>query len=528
LHRLSSGWHEGNGFLEKAIDHALAARDWEKAMKIISIPEVNARNVRTETMYNWLRFIPEEVLRTDTEICMNYIWALEWMGRYDIAERFINYIEETHPGDTRLQGRLAGVRTTIAVDKGDFPHVEEYARRALSLLPVEDADQRGIVCLQLGMSYMLRNLNNEAEPLLTESYELLRETPIASNAAYPLAFLGTIAFARGNLQEAERILKEVTGKPENNVGGRAVAHAYLGLVYFFRNDLEEALVQEERAVELTKLSMGRMMDVAYLYLSGIRLARGDIEGAAQALEKTDRVLEERRASPMDLARRAGYHVELALAREAPDSVSMWLDKLAQYEHLFPITDIPAAATRLLLARKSHADAAAILQAVYQQFSQQGLYVVTTSVRVTQALMAGTPDEAMAYLSEALARGKAMGLVRNFVNEGMPLAPLLRKAISMGIEPEYALKLLDIIIAEDRQRKIRKGELPASTIDSGLLSEREIEVLRLVADGLNNQQIAEKLVISLSTAKSHVYHIFDKLNARDRLQAVTRARELKLL
>jgi LuxR family maltose regulon positive regulatory protein len=124
--------------------------------------------------------------------------------------------------------------------------------------------------------------------------------------------------------------------------------------------------------------------------------------------------------------------------------------------------------------------------------------------------------------------KPEGYIRIFVDEGKLLAPLLRKVLSRGITPEYTNKLLTIIEAEERQFTSKTIEGIPSALLPKPLSERELEVLKLVADGLTNQQIADKLIISLSTAKSHVYHIFGKLNAKDRLQAVTRARELKLI
>ena len=125
----------------------------------------------------------------------------------------------------------------------------------------------------------------------------------------------------------------------------------------------------------------------------------------------------------------------------------------------------------------------------------------------------------------MAMAKPEDNMRILVCTGAPMAPLLRRAVAEGIEPEFARKVLRIIESEERQRKIKKGEAPPV---AGLLTGRELEVLRLLADGLTNQQITERLVISLSTTKSHVHHIFDKLEAKDRLQATNRARELKLI
>ena len=119
-------------------------------------------------------------------------------------------------------------------------------------------------------------------------------------------------------------------------------------------------------------------------------------------------------------------------------------------------------------------------------------------------------------------------MRTFVDFGVSLASLLREAIARGTEREYARKLLDVIQAEDRRRKLESRQARGSPQAGGLLSEREIEVLRLIAEGLSNERIAAKLVISPTTAKTHVRHIFDKLGVAGRVAAIARARELRLL
>jgi LuxR family maltose regulon positive regulatory protein len=169
------------------------------------------------------------------------------------------------------------------------------------------------------------------------------------------------------------------------------------------------------------------------------------------------------------------------------------------------------------------------QTVYERWASQGQQASLIHARIVQSLLcAEDTDKSMAYLAEALASGKPEGFIRSFVDFGMEMAPLLREAIARGIKADYARQLLGIIEAEDRRRRTRKVKDRASSLASGLLSVREIEVLQLVAEGLSNQQIAGKLTVSLSTAKTHVHRLFQKLDATDRLQAVNRARELKLI
>jgi LuxR family maltose regulon positive regulatory protein len=170
----------------------------------------------------------------------------------------------------------------------------------------------------------------------------------------------------------------------------------------------------------------------------------------------------------------------------------------------------------------------MLKAIYEEATQGETQSYIIWLLLYQALAADTQESALEFLSDVLKMAEPEGYIRLFVDEGKLMKPLLRKALDQGITPEYTGKLLTIIENEEHQRKTKTGETVPLSPATGILSERELQVVKLIAEGLTNQQIADKLIVSLSTAKSHVYHIFDKLNAKDRLQAATRARELKLL
>ncbi len=121
-----------------------------------------------------------------------------------------------------------------------------------------------------------------------------------------------------------------------------------------------------------------------------------------------------------------------------------------------------------------------------------------------------------------------GFVRSFVEYGTSLTPLLRRAIGQGIEPAYARRLLGIIEAEERQRQSRRTRRVSVPGSPESLSQRELEVLRLIAAGLSNRELSEKLNISLNTAKRHVYNVSQRLHASSRTQAIAKAKDLKLI
>jgi len=149
------------------------------------------------------------------------------------------------------------------------------------------------------------------------------------------------------------------------------------------------------------------------------------------------------------------------------------------------------------------------------------------IRIYQALAEDDETTALEFLAEALTLAEPEGIIRFFVDEGKLLKPLLEKALDQQITPLFTRKLLDIIEDEERQRQARK-RATALPVPQSILSEREIEVLRLLADDIPNQRIAEKLSVSLGTVKTHVHHIIEKLEVIDRRQAVKRAKDLKLI
>ncbi len=260
---------------------------------------------------------------------------------------------------------------------------------------------------------------------------------------------------------------------------------------------------------------------AYFCWAHKLIAEGDSAGAEAIIEKLDQAALHPSAPK---AAHAAYHVSLALLQNDLPAALEWGKRLSEFGESATGTWNQHIPIRLLIARGEKAAAAQKLRGLHEKAVQAGAQGYVIRVRVYQALAADTPDEALAFLSEALTLGEPEGFIRTFVDEGKLLAPLLRQAVSQGIKPEYAARLLNIYETEEEERRRTSGTRPTS----GIVSDRELEILRLVAAGLSNGQIADRLVISPGTAKRHVHNIFEKLNAGDRMHAVNRARELKLI
>jgi LuxR family maltose regulon positive regulatory protein len=260
--------------------------------------------------------------------------------------------------------------------------------------------------------------------------------------------------------------------------------------------------------------------MAYFFLARVRLSQGDISGAEALMIKMDQASQHPTVSPPYRARYVASRAMFAVWQHDLKAVADWGSKLSDYGNTLVI-EYQYVPPRLLMAQGKKEEAANLLRDLYEKFIRVGADGLAINIRAYQALAAENETEALEYISDALVKGEPEGYVRTFVDEGEHLKPLLQKALSKGITPEYAGKLLTIIKAEERQRQKTGGAAVR-------LSKREREILRLLAEEFSNKQITDRLNISLSTVKTHVHNILEKMNAGDRNQAVSRARELKLI
>jgi LuxR family transcriptional regulator, maltose regulon positive regulatory protein len=207
--------------------------------------------------------------------------------------------------------------------------------------------------------------------------------------------------------------------------------------------------------------------------------------------------------------------------------------LAEAAQLAETHELPLSQARVRLAQGDPATALALLEPLRQQAEAKGLEDERLEVMVLQAVALqarGEKDEAVRVLGDALALAEPGGFIRIFVDEGIPMAQLLSEATTRGIVPDYVGKLLAVFEAE-AQRSEDESYLPPAPPARSLtepLSQRELEVLQLIARGLSNREIGGRLYLALDTVKGHNRRIFGKLSVQRRTEAVAKARSLGIL
>jgi LuxR family maltose regulon positive regulatory protein len=186
-----------------------------------------------------------------------------------------------------------------------------------------------------------------------------------------------------------------------------------------------------------------------------------------------------------------------------------------------------------LAQKEPSSALALLEPLRGEMEARGWKDERLKVLALQALAlraSGREEEALRLLGETMELAEGGGFIRLFLDEGERMAALLSEAAARGTRSVYAESLLSAFSAERAMRDIARAESekPHSQALIDPLSQRELEVLRLVAEGLSNQEIGERLFLALDTIKGHNRRIFEKLEVKRRTEAIARARELGLL
>ena len=452
-------------------------------------------------------------------------------------------------GHANVPAMLAILRAELARQHGDAECTIAFAQRALPQIGENDRLLRDLVGWNLAVAMLLQGRVAEAEPALAEiaadrwaagqPYNALRACYTRSQAQRAQGRLGAA------LDTCRMALERAADAGPQALLAAGVAHVGLAEILRERNELEAALGNASEGVELCRqLGYAQWQVSSLAALAWIRQAQGDQAGALEALQEAERVLPSQEAVTDLIFPAAVQRARVLVAQGQLAAAARWAAErglTAGDEPSYAHEREQLVLARLLIAERTPDQALPLLERLHRLAAAQGRVGSRIEVRVVQALaLAAAGEEAGAQdaLDEALVLASPEGYVRVFADEGAPIADLLGRLIAAGraqpapaagIPPSYLRQLLKAV---DQQAAPTAGAGrggPATV--PGLvepLSARELEVLELLAAGRANREIADQLVVALDTVKKHVSHILDKLGASNRTQAVSRARELRLI
>jgi LuxR family maltose regulon positive regulatory protein len=531
LHCRASVWFEENGFTPEAVRHALAAEDFERAVRLVeagAMPMLMRGELTT--LLAWLVALPEERVRDRPWLCVYRAWALLLTGRLDAAEV---WLEAAGTPAADLRGHVAAIRAYAAAVRVMPARAIELAGEALALLPEDEGVVRSVIAYTLGgvhfargdLASALRSFEDAARMGLEAGNVHLAVPAIGQQAAMQ-AMQGRLQQAAGTYRRALLLATEYGG-PQSPAAGQAYS-GLAGLAYEW-NDLDAAERHLHDALAQAELWGNReSLANVLVRLSRLRQARGDLDGAVEALRRAEDAIAGHTVTPTTVSTIAARWPRLWLAMGDLAAAEGWMAQqaldLEQLDALRTIEYLSLA--RVLLVQERWDEASALLEWLLADAKERGNRGVRIEALVLSALALqawGDMGQAVAKLRDALTLAEPGGYVRIFVDEGVPMAGLLRRVLARGVAPAYTQKLLG---AFTEPAQSADGRTAASLLEP--LSERELEVLRLVAAGMTNRQIAEDLVIAVSTVKSHTHSIYGKLGVKNRTQAIAQARALDLL
>ena len=439
-----------------------------------------------------------------------------------------------------LIGRIAAVRANLAWTQYQIETIIAQSRRALEYLHPDNLYFRFTAVWTLGFACLLQGDRAAAGKAFAEALSISQASGDIHSTIVATIGLGQIQEFANHLYLAADSYRRVL-QLAGDLPLPVVSEAHLGLarIFYEWNDLDAAERYGQQSLQLAR-QFDRVIDrfiISEVFLARLKLARGDVASATAMLAETDQSV-----------RQHNFVFRMPEVAAAQVLTLLRQGDLAAAAHLAQTHDLPISRARVFLAQGDTSEALAVLAPYRQQMEAKGWQDEQLKAMVLQAVAhhaRGEEDEAVQLLGDALALAEPEGFIRIFIDEGLPMAHLLSDAAARGVMPDYAhtcaCKLLAVFESEEqlvlagRQASPGKSEgkshLPPVPPAQPLiepLSQRELEVLRLIAQGLSNREISERLFLALSTVKGHNRNIFDKLQVQRRTEAVARARELGLL
>ena len=540
LHRRASRWYEQNDMISEAIDQTLAEGDFDRAMELIE-NHTQPTLMRSEfaTVLRWIEALPENLLCKRPLLCVYHALGLLMAGApMNQIQTCLDRAVQSESGDS-IAGQLAAFRAFLAAIQGDIGENLKQSNLALELLPEEEQFFRSAI------SRVLANVTYASSGDIPSSIQMFRENIRRCHAAGNITIagalmseLGELRMIQGRLREAKKTYEQAIEQTVDAGGTRmpVAGLAMIGMGNLLRewNELKSGETLLTEGIELVRnLGVIGTLD-GYIALARTKQAQGRSREAQEVMETVHKIATRFDASDLDDLMVDLYRARLWLLQDQVEAAerwhSEWMARREKSDETIPyvlheLDQILHA--RILLARGKWENCLKIarqLQKDAAKLDRQGVVLETLVLQCLAFWGKGEKEQSLRTLEMALSLAEPEEYLRIFLDEGEAMAQLLYLAAERKIHQEYVGRILSAFPpTRPAQQTVGTGE---QLIEP--LSQRELEVLQLLAQGSSNKDVARQLFISLPTVKWHTSNIYGKLGVRNRTAAVAKARSLGLL
>lgn len=561
LHNKASIWFELNEIPLFAIDHSLVANNFERAANLVN-QQADSIWLRGEhsLLQHYLEEIPKNALLAKPKLTIYYAWIQFTNGKFEEAEHSLTIVEQliepsslkdavktekdekilTETNKVKLRGRIAAIRASIASFRGEVAKIIPFSEQALKYLAEEDDTWRCIGAITMGDAYMLKNNTKLAGKAYSEAVTASRTIRdinlyLMSNMlfAFSEVLLGRLHSAYEIYKKLTQFINEKSLLKTDFAGWLFAAKSYLFLEW---NNLDNAEEYANKSVEMS--SYGHhvfIKGIIFNNLIAVRFARKDWDGVEKGVQEIDKIVAGFDVPGGVINWKESWRARLWLVNGNIKAADDWVqsrgwneeshftylhkDEIIVFARILIMQGHIVAADNLLKRLISEAESAS------QVVSQIELLLIHASVLA----ILDNKNEAKNSVLKALAIAEPGGFIRIFIDEGEEIEFLIE-----AIKNEKATQtsdLLDMISSECIAKILNafKNEKKTDkTASATVLSPRELDTLKLLAENFTNQQIADELFVSLNTVKTHLKNINLKLEVENRNAAVNKAKELKII
>jgi LuxR family maltose regulon positive regulatory protein len=559
LHRRAYLWYEQNHLLAEAITHALAAKDFLKAACLIMrVGKTMMERNEVATLYRWVEALPEGLVRSLPQLSAFRTWFLLVDGASSTIQSWLHYVQqrlalplpelppappvsfESERRGNRAQAAEIVLLAYVTIFQGNAPCTAEWAHRALAALPGDNLFLQGLGLLNAGFASWFEGDSATATRTLLKARRAGQAGKNASIVLIALNGLAHIQMFQGQLHRAlkttQRIGEFVEEQGCQALWMAACAHMCRGYLFYAWNELNTSAQCLQEGIALAeKFEHHGMLMYGLTILALVMQAKGEQERAIQLVQQANRYLPGRQHYTWITAMVLALQTRLALIQKNGETVDEW--EPACMSNFLVSTFEQLTLARMHLASRRLNEALKILDEYIHEAELKGHTSFLIEVLLLRALVYGQLNlpQALTTLIHALELAEPEGNMRLFLDEGQPVMELLTEALrqmpakaggSSHALAGYIRKLLQAF-GKSSQEVEKMVQLSFHEKDSraDALSKRETEIVRLMASGLSNQEIAQKLVLAESTVKWYIKSIYSKLGVHNRVQVTLRANAL---